>query len=95
MSAREAILGKLRAGALASAPALPTLPDVAGWYAAQRRSETTAERSARLRTLNIDGLQLLVGTSVAPLGSARLLGVDALLCLSLPGLATFRACVQS
>ena len=53
MSAREAILGKLRAGALASAPALPalpTLPDVAGWYAAQRRSETTAERSARLRT---------------------------------------------
>ena len=50
MSAREAILGKLRAGALASAPALPALPDVAGWYAAQRRTENTAERSARLRT---------------------------------------------
>jgi L-lactate dehydrogenase complex protein LldG len=46
MNAREAIFGKLRAASIANAPALP---DVAAWYAAQRRSETTAQRSARLR----------------------------------------------
>ena len=46
MSAREAIFGKLRAATIANAPALP---DVAGWYADQRRTETTAERAARLR----------------------------------------------
>ena len=47
MSAREAIFGKLRAATIANAPALP---DVAGWYAAQRRTENTAERAARLRS---------------------------------------------
>jgi L-lactate dehydrogenase complex protein LldG len=47
MSAREAIFGKLRAASHASQPALP---DVAAWYAAQRRSENTNERAARLRT---------------------------------------------
>jgi L-lactate dehydrogenase complex protein LldG len=47
MSAREAIFGKLRSATIANAPALP---DVAAWYAAQRRSESTAERSARLCT---------------------------------------------
>ena len=46
MSARDAIFGKLRATAIANAPALP---DVAAWYAAQRRTENTAQRSARLR----------------------------------------------
>jgi L-lactate dehydrogenase complex protein LldG len=46
MSARAGIFGKLRATAITNAPALP---DVAAWYAAQRRTETTAERSARLR----------------------------------------------
>jgi L-lactate dehydrogenase complex protein LldG len=47
MSAREAIFGKLRAATIANAPALP---DVAVWYAAQRRNESTAERAARLRS---------------------------------------------
>jgi L-lactate dehydrogenase complex protein LldG len=47
MSAREAIFGKLRAATIANAPALP---DVAAWYAAQRRTENTTERAARLRT---------------------------------------------
>jgi L-lactate dehydrogenase complex protein LldG len=47
MSARDAIFGKLRAAAVANAPALP---DVAAWYTTQRRSETTAQRSARLCT---------------------------------------------
>ena len=47
MSAREAIFGKLRAASHAHQPALP---DVAAWYAAQRRNETTAQRAARLRT---------------------------------------------
>jgi L-lactate dehydrogenase complex protein LldG len=46
MSAREAIFGKLRATAIANAP---VLPDVAAWYAAQRRTENTAQRAARLR----------------------------------------------
>jgi L-lactate dehydrogenase complex protein LldG len=46
MSAREAIFGKLRAASVADAPALP---DVAAWYAAQRRTENTAQRTARLR----------------------------------------------
>ena len=48
MSAREAIFGKLRAASIAHSPALP---DVAAWYAAQRRAETTAQRSARLRAV--------------------------------------------
>jgi L-lactate dehydrogenase complex protein LldG len=47
MSAREAIFGKLRAATITNAPALP---DVAAWYAAQRRTENTAERVSRLRT---------------------------------------------
>jgi L-lactate dehydrogenase complex protein LldG len=46
MSARDAIFGKLRATAIANAP---TLPDVAAWYTAQRRTETTAQRVTRLR----------------------------------------------
>jgi L-lactate dehydrogenase complex protein LldG len=47
MSAREAIFGKLRAATIANAPALP---DVAAWYAAQRRTESTPQRAARLRS---------------------------------------------
>jgi L-lactate dehydrogenase complex protein LldG len=47
MSAREAIFGKLRATAIADAPALP---NVSAWYGAQRRTETTAQRVIRLRT---------------------------------------------
>jgi L-lactate dehydrogenase complex protein LldG len=46
MSAREAIFGKLRAAAASHSPALP---DVAAWYAAQRRTEGMPERTARLR----------------------------------------------
>jgi L-lactate dehydrogenase complex protein LldG len=46
MSAREAILSKLRANAIGTT--LP-LPDVTAWYAAQRRTEITAQRVARLR----------------------------------------------
>jgi L-lactate dehydrogenase complex protein LldG len=46
MSARAAILGKLRAASRAQQTALP---DVADWYAAQRRAENTAQRAARLR----------------------------------------------
>lgn len=47
MSARDAILGRLRA----SAPtATPTLPDVNGWYATHQRKEDLAQRIARLRT---------------------------------------------
>jgi L-lactate dehydrogenase complex protein LldG len=46
MSAREAIFGKLRAAAVADAPALP---DVAAWFAARRRTENTADRATRLR----------------------------------------------
>ena len=46
MSARDAIFGKLRATPMAKAPALP---DVSAWYAAQRRDETVAQRSTRLR----------------------------------------------
>jgi L-lactate dehydrogenase complex protein LldG len=46
MSAREAIFGKLRAASHANQPALP---DVAAWYAKQRRSETVTQRAARLR----------------------------------------------
>jgi L-lactate dehydrogenase complex protein LldG len=47
MSARDNILGRLRAARL---PATPALPDVAGWYAAHRRDETLAQRCQRLRT---------------------------------------------
>jgi L-lactate dehydrogenase complex protein LldG len=46
MSAREAIFGKLRAAAVADAPALP---DVAAWFAARRRTENTADRATRVR----------------------------------------------
>ena len=46
MSARAAILGRLRA---AQVPASPALPDVAGWYAAHRRDEDPAQRCHRLR----------------------------------------------
>lgn len=46
MSARDKILGRLRAAPV-SAPV--DLPDVAGWYAAHRRSEDPAARSVRLR----------------------------------------------
>jgi L-lactate dehydrogenase complex protein LldG len=47
MSARDDILGRLRA---ARVPASPALPDVAGWYAAHRRDEDLAQRCRRLRT---------------------------------------------
>ncbi len=49
-TARDAILGRLRAARLPAAPALPALPDVAGWFAAHRRDESRAQRCARLRT---------------------------------------------
>ena len=45
MSARDAILGRLRA----SAPATTTLPDVSGWFASHQRHEDQARRIARLR----------------------------------------------
>ncbi|MEY2687045.1 MAG: hypothetical protein RL375_1243 [Pseudomonadota bacterium] len=47
MSARDKILGRLRAAPV-SAPV--AMPDVAGWYRAHRRSEDRAARAARLRT---------------------------------------------
>jgi L-lactate dehydrogenase complex protein LldG len=47
MNAREAIFGKLRA---APADTAKPLPDVTAWYAAQRRQENVAQRSARLRS---------------------------------------------
>lgn len=47
MSAREAILKRLRT----SAPtALPALPDVTQWFATHRRSEDAAQRTRRLRS---------------------------------------------
>lgn len=47
MSAREAILKRLRT----SAPtALPSLPDVTGWFATHRRSEDATQRISRLRS---------------------------------------------
>ncbi|MDO8438969.1 MAG: lactate utilization protein [Telluria sp.] len=48
MSARDNILGRLRA---ASIPAPPPLPDVAGWFASHRRNEDLAQRVARLRSM--------------------------------------------
>ena len=47
MSARNNILGRLRATPIATAP---TLPDVTDWYASHRRNETPSQRSTRLRT---------------------------------------------
>jgi L-lactate dehydrogenase complex protein LldG len=47
VSARDAILGRLRAPRV---PAPPALPDVAGWFAAHRRHEDLAQRCLRLRT---------------------------------------------
>jgi L-lactate dehydrogenase complex protein LldG len=47
MSARDNILGRLRATVL---PAAPALPDVSGWFAARRRNEDLALRIARLRS---------------------------------------------
>ncbi len=46
MSARDRILGKLRA---ASVPPSQTLPDVASWYAGRQRGEDLTQRVARLR----------------------------------------------
>ena len=46
MSARENILGRLRAAPIAQAT---TLPDVTGWYHAQARNEENTPRLARLR----------------------------------------------
>ena len=46
MSAREAILGRLRAPQV-EAP----LPDVQAWYAAHRRSENPSQRVSRLRQM--------------------------------------------
>ncbi|MEJ1959121.1 MAG: lactate utilization protein [Nitrosomonadales bacterium] len=46
MSARDNILGRLRA----TATDTPSLPDVAGWYAAHQRNEDIPKRIARLRT---------------------------------------------
>lgn len=47
MSARNSILGRLRA---ATIDAPPALPDVTDWYASHRRNETPNQRSTRLRT---------------------------------------------
>ena len=47
MNARDAIFGKLRAADFGNTP---VLPDVAGWYAKQRRTEDTPQRVARLRS---------------------------------------------
>jgi len=46
MSARDAILSRLRKPEV---PAQPVLPDVAGWYAAHQRNEDGAQRTTRLR----------------------------------------------
>lgn len=46
MSARHAILERLRATTIANPPAQP---DVAAWYAAHRREEPVLQRAARLR----------------------------------------------
>lgn len=46
MNARDAIFSKLRAAEIHNPPALP---DVAGWYATQRRTEGAPQRVARLR----------------------------------------------
>lgn len=46
MSARDRILAKLKASAPASAG---ELPDVAGWYASHRSSESNAEKTRRFR----------------------------------------------
>lgn len=46
MSARAAILARLRASIPSAAPALP---DVSGWFATHRRDEDLAQRIARLR----------------------------------------------
>lgn len=46
MSARANILARLRATPPST---LPSLPDVAGWYAPRQRTEDTAQRVSRLR----------------------------------------------
>jgi L-lactate dehydrogenase complex protein LldG len=46
MSARDNILGRLRAATVPS----PTLPDVSGWYASHSRNENVAQKIVRLRT---------------------------------------------
>ena len=47
MSARDLILGRLRATAITHKP---ELPDVTGWFATHRRHEDQDQRIARLRT---------------------------------------------
>ena len=47
MSARDLILGRLRATAITNKP---ELPDVTGWFATHRRHEDQDQRIARLRT---------------------------------------------
>ena len=46
MSARDSILGRLRAASISTTP---SLPDVSGWYATHRRSEDLPQRITRLR----------------------------------------------
>lgn len=46
MSARDAILGRLRSTSITTKP---TLPDVAGWYTPRQRHEDQPQRVARLR----------------------------------------------
>jgi L-lactate dehydrogenase complex protein LldG len=46
VSARDSILGRLRA---TSITVKPPLPDVQGWFAAHRRNEDTVQRVSRLR----------------------------------------------
>lgn len=48
MSAREAILNRLRKPNVA---VQPVLPDVAGWYTTHQRDEDMAQRTARLRAV--------------------------------------------
>lgn len=47
MSARNHILGRLRAATIDTPPALPNVTD---WYASHRRHETPSQRCTRLRT---------------------------------------------
>lgn len=50
MSARDRILGKLRAGLTGDSPSTAkALPDVAGWYATHRTAESASDKAKRFR----------------------------------------------
>lgn len=73
MSARNNILGRLRA---ATIDAPPALPDVTGWYATHRRNETPSQRSTRLRTA-LEAVQAQVHDTCAADWPALLLRIAA------------------